>query len=231
MIDFHSHILPKMDDGSKSVEESCKMLKALAEQGVELVAATPHFYADDESLDSFLERRQKSFESLSEALTDDMPKLLLGAEVRYYQGISRLENLKSLCIQNSDLLLLEMPFCKWTEYTVKEVVDIAGRGDITLVLAHIERYMKLQPGRAFDTVLQAELLAQVNADFFTNGLTRRKALKMLYEQRIQLIGTDCHNLTTRPPKINEAFRRIQKKFGENFVKYINDYENNLFISR
>ena len=56
MIDFHSHILPAMDDGSKNIEESLQMLRMLQEQGVERVIATPHFYADENPPDVFLRR-------------------------------------------------------------------------------------------------------------------------------------------------------------------------------
>ena len=58
MIDFHTHILPKMDDGSKSTEESIAMLKMQAEQGIRWVVATPHFYAEPESPQDFLQRRK-----------------------------------------------------------------------------------------------------------------------------------------------------------------------------
>ena len=109
MIDFHSHILPGMDDGSKNIEESLALLRMLAEQGVKKVVATPHFYANDESVEKFLARRQQSYESLRAALPAGMPEILLGAEVRYYQGISRLKELKELCVQGSNLLLLERP--------------------------------------------------------------------------------------------------------------------------
>ena len=62
MIDFHTHILPNVDDGSKGVEESTLMLTRLFEQGVNKVIATPHFYANDESVDEFLLRRNAAFE-------------------------------------------------------------------------------------------------------------------------------------------------------------------------
>ena len=55
MIDWHSHVLPALDDGSRSVDESLALLRMLSEQGVDTVIATPHFYADRESLSSFLE--------------------------------------------------------------------------------------------------------------------------------------------------------------------------------
>ena len=69
MIDFHSHILPAMDDGSKNIEESLQMLRMLQEQGVERVIATPHFYADENPPDVFLRRRADAWEHLRAHLT------------------------------------------------------------------------------------------------------------------------------------------------------------------
>ena len=66
MIDWHNHVLPKMDDGSHSVAESIAMLQAQAEQGITTVIATPHFYANDESIATFLERRSRAAQTLRE---------------------------------------------------------------------------------------------------------------------------------------------------------------------
>ena len=60
MIDLHTHVLPGMDDGSRSPEESARMLRELAAQGVTLAAATPHFYAGENSPDRFLRRRKEA---------------------------------------------------------------------------------------------------------------------------------------------------------------------------
>ena len=67
MIDWHSHILPGIDDGSGSIEESLALLKMQREQGADTVIATPHFFADDETVDEFLARRQESLDSLLSA--------------------------------------------------------------------------------------------------------------------------------------------------------------------
>ena len=138
MIDWHTHILPGMDDGSRDPAESLAMLEALASQGIRTVIATPHFYANDESLATFLERRQQAMDRL-QAAGVSKPRILLGAEVRYYQGISRLEGLKELRIRGSKLLLLEMPMTKWTQSMVRELIEMAGRSSIRIVLAHVER--------------------------------------------------------------------------------------------
>ena len=132
MIDWHSHILPKLDDGSKNLDEALELLRILSEQGVNTVIATPHFYANDESLERFLERREESYKSLCEALPENSPKLLLGAEVCYYPGISRLDGLEKLCIEGTRLLLLEMPFEHWTEHTIREVRELAAQVDAYL---------------------------------------------------------------------------------------------------
>ena len=86
MIDWHSHILPAMDDGSRCVEESIEMLDLLAEQGVSCVIATPHFLANEESVDRFLQRRRASYDALMQAVSENHPTVLCGAEVKYYAG-------------------------------------------------------------------------------------------------------------------------------------------------
>ena len=122
MIDFHSHILPAFDDGSKNVEESIALLDMLRDQGIKTVVATPHFDVQRETPADFVERRQGSYEMLRPHLKKGHPEIILGAEVGYYTGIERRQTIRSLCAGDSNLLLLEMPISEWTEYTVREVV-------------------------------------------------------------------------------------------------------------
>ena len=168
MIDWHSHILPAMDDGSRDVEESLEMLAQLSEQGVDTVVATPHFFANDESVQRFLERRAKSYEELAERIGEGLPRIVLGAEVKYYPGISQMEHLKDLRIEGTKLILLEMPFSKWTEYTVRELVTLATSGDSRIILAHMERYLPFQSARVWERLYAGGLIMQVNASFFFN---------------------------------------------------------------
>lgn len=229
MIDFHSHILPKMDDGSKSVEQSLEMIRDLSAQGVKTVVATPHFYANDESVDEFLKRRAESYEELRVHLTDDCPEVVLGAEVKYYSGISRLEGLDRLTIGDSGLLLLEMSLAKWTGYVVDEIVSLSTSGTVTVALAHIERYFFLQSRDVQEKLLQNGVLMQCNAEFFNGFLTRRKALKMFGNGRIHLIGSDCHNMTDRKPTVGKAVERIKEKHGEHIFKQFVRFQNDLLF--
>ena len=223
MIDWHNHVLPAMDDGSRDVAESIAMLGMHAAQGVDTVVATPHFYANDESVDSFVERRRLSYERLKEQLPPDAPAILLGAEVKYYQGISRLADLKKLRIEGSQLLLLEMPMNVWTESMIRELIELSGKGGLRIVLAHIERYLHLQGRDVWDRLGDSGILMQTNASFFTALSTKRKAMTLLREGHIHFLGSDCHNLTSRPPRIGKAFEVIQKKLGVEYIQLMNEY--------
>ena len=69
-IDFHTHILPGIDDGSRNVEMSLRMLAAQREQQVDEIVATPHFYAQKDSVEEFLLRRQRSYEKLKTKMAE-----------------------------------------------------------------------------------------------------------------------------------------------------------------
>ena len=227
MIDWHTHVLPQMDDGSESVEQSIEMINSLSEQGVNCIIATPHFYVDDESVDQFLARREESYSRLMESLGDGAPRIVCGAEVRYYPGISKLEGLTKLKIGATDFLMIEMPVSKWTEYTVRELVAIASRGKIKLIIAHIERYYSLQSESVWRRLYESGALMQVNASFFGRFATRRRALKMLNRGGINFIGSDCHNMTSRAPNLSDAYALIDKKLGREYIYRMNEYGHDM----
>ena len=230
MIDWHSHILPGMDDGSKDVAESISMLQMQAAQGIETVIATPHFYANDETVSSFVERRLQAYESVKSQLPEGAPRILLGAEVRYYQGISRMEDLKDLRIEGSKLLLLEMPMSVWTEYMIRELIEMSGKSSVRIVLAHVERYWRLQKQSVWDRISESGILMQVNGSFFTTLGSRRKAISLLEEGRVQFLGSDCHNLTTRSPQLGKAIEVIRRKFGDDYLNQMKWYGNSLLTA-
>ena len=223
MIDWHSHILPGVDDGSKSVDESLLMLGAMREQGVGLAIATPHFYANDERVDTFLERRERAYSLLNESLSKDLPRVLCGAEVKYYPGISKMADLDKLKIGETKLILIEMPMVKWTEYTVRELVELTASRNLTVIMAHIERYLSMQSTATWERLYESGLLMQVNASFFCGIGTKHKALRLLDDGKIHFIGSDCHNMSTRPPMVNKAYELIERKFGEDYTSQMIGY--------
>lgn len=220
MVDFHCHCLPGIDDGSRSVEESIKILEMLSGQGINSVVATPHFIANNETVDIFLERRQKSYESLSEKLPDNLPCIRLGAEVEFYEGISNLTGLNKLCIEGTDIILLEMPNVKWTQGVINELYRLVSLGNIQIMLAHIERCLFLQDWEVADYLLRNDVIMQSNASNFIGFLTKRKACKYLKDNIIHVLGSDSHNITSRPPRIKEALDVIEKKLGNDAVLHL-----------
>lgn len=227
MIDFHCHILPGIDDGSQSVEESLEMIRAQTQQGIDTIVASSHFYADQRSPASFLERRSQAWEKLRAALPEDAPRILLGAEVLYFPGMSRSEELMGLCVQGTNLLLLEMPFISWPEHMIREVRDLARSRRYTILMAHIERYYFKQDVSVWDSFLDEGIQMQSNAEFFLPFRTRGKALKLLREGRIHVLGTDCHNMDARRPRMDEAVKIIRKRLGSETVSEIDSYGRDL----
>ena len=227
MIDFHSHILPGIDDGSRSVEESAEMLRALYRQGVELVALTSHFYANENSPRHFLERRARAFARLAPVLGEDMPRVRLGAEVYYFREISHMEGLDSLCLEGSRLLLLEMPFNTWTEGEIREVEELCRSGRFTVMLAHIERYWKDQKRSVWQRLREAGAVFQCNASLFKPSLHQGRAIRMLRQGYVQIIGTDCHNMEGRRPNMDVAVAALEKRLGpreaEHFFRRAYDF--------
>lgn len=209
MIDFHAHILPGIDDGSRNVYESLAMLEASVEQGVKTIVATPHFYPWKEKLDVFLKQRDIAVKSL---INIGFP-ILLGAEVAYFDGIEYSDAIARLKISDTKLLLVEMPMVTWSPRMIEALHMMEQRLGIKVVLAHVDRYIDLQRRNSYIDYVSEHFLVQINANYFINRHTQRKAIKLIKNDRIDFIGSDCHNMTSRPPNVGDACQIIQKKLG------------------
>ena len=213
MLDIHTHILPKIDDGSKSVEMSLEMLRKSREQGVTTLVSTSHYYADVESPMSFRSRRAHARHKLEDALTGDEPELLYGAEVMYYPGICHSEEIAGLAIKGTDLLLIELPFIPWQSSVLDELVTLQYNSRLHIVLAHVERYLDFEKKSVFRELFDKPFYFQCNADAFMFRHTRKLALNMLDSGLLHFLGTDCHNSTDRPPNMEVAKKIVEKKLS------------------
>lgn len=216
MVDFHSHILPEVDDGSRSVEESLQMLRMMQEQGVRQVVATPHFYANHDNPERFLKRRTKALQKLREAIgTEQLPSVVPSAEVHYFDGISDCEVLDVLSIAGTNYILVEMPMRTWSDRMYRELQDIHQKRGLMPIVAHVDRYISpFQTNGIPERLMELPVLVQANAEFFTRRFTRPMALRMLRSGKIHLLGSDCHNLTDRRPDLGDAVRIIRKRLGD-----------------
>ena len=217
IVDFHSHILPGIDDGSRSVEESIAMLQMEAEQGITHVVATPHFYPQHDNPESFLRRRAAAEALLREQMQKHpgLPKLSVGAEVYYFPGISHSEAIQGLTIDKKRCMLLEMPGVPWTRSMYQELEDLHTKQGLIPIIAHVDRYISRFHTHGIPKRLaQLPVIVQANAEFFLQKSTASMALRMLKQNQFHLLGSDCHNLSSRKPELGEVLGRIRDRLGD-----------------
>ncbi len=218
VIDFHSHVLPGIDDGSPDVETSLEMLRLSADQGVEAMAATPHFYAWRNRVERFLECRQRSFEQLAPQLLPGLPRLYLGAEVAFFEGISESRQLEQLTLEGTNVLLLELPFRPWQDRDLDEVEALMQRRGFRVVLAHLERYQMFPENRALLLeLMDLPLQVQINAESLLSWRGRGKLLKWFRSGQAHLLGSDCHGAEYRPPNVGQGRAILKKKLGQELL--------------
>ena len=223
LVDLHSHILPVIDDGSPDVGTSAAMLRREAEQGVDVVCATSHYYAKHSSIPAFCERRAEALERLSSVLTAELPRVLPAAEVAYFPHMEEQE-LTPLCIQGTRTLMLEMPFSDWTGLQLETVEALVLDCRYDVVLVHPERFCFSKSNRhKLEKLAELPIGLQVNAGSLLRWGTRRLALDLLQMAQYPLLGSDCHNLTSRPPNLKEGRKVVMQKLGEAFLKKIDWY--------
>ncbi len=229
MFDCHCHILPGIDDGSKNVEMSLAMLDLEVRQGVEGIIFTPHFYADMNSPSTFLRRRENAVRELEANLSrlPQVPDYILGAEVHYFRGMSRSDGIESLCIGNSNYILIEMPFRNWQPQFIDEIEEISDVLGLRVIIAHIERYLDQDKKLVKRLLDNPNLLIQCNAEFFIER-TQRNAISLMKTGRIDLLGSDSHNLSSRRPNLADAVQIMQKKDKKRALDHIERVSRRIF---
>ena len=223
MIDIHSHVLPGIDDGSKSLEMSLQMLEESKHQGVDLMFFTPHFYADSMDPGKFIEKRAKAALTVRNAMANDpdrYPYFLLGAEVHYFRGIGRSEEISCLCMGKSRYMLLEPPFRTWTNAFLEDVRLLRDEQDLKVIIAHVERYFDQDKNLVEELLAEPGIYIQSNGEAFLDFWGRRRPLKLLEEGKIHFLGSDCHNMGHRSPNLARAREVIEKKMGKEVLYQI-----------
>ncbi len=232
VLDIHSHILPGIDDGARDIDESVEILKMLAAQGITDVIATPHFKMTDpkDSIDAFIEKRRQAYTKLTDAIKSknlELPKIHLGAEVLLTMDLLDAEGKDRLCIENTNIMLLEMPYYEWQSWMFRMIDDLCAAEGIELIFAHVDRYVKFVPKQSYEKLFALNHPAQINADFVNNRLAIRTLKKWIADKSICFIGSDCHGTEYRPPTIDHFNAKIEKIAGKEFVENIRLSSNTL----
>ena len=218
IIDFHSHILPGIDDGARNLDVSMAMLEQVREQKVDYMIATPHFYASQDRIHTFLDNRERAWDAFWNVIQKDnvpeTPTFLLGSEVAFFDGISRADEIDRLTVQNTDILLLEMPFVPWNTRNIEEVRYLIEERKLRVLIAHLERFIWM-PGnkKGIKQLMELPVHVQINAESFSDWKHRRALLKMFRDGTAHVLGSDCHGIHHRVPNLLEGRNIIEKKAG------------------
>ena len=229
-VDFHSHILPGIDDGAENSEMSLKMLGLERKSGVTRIAATPHFYMSSQSLEDFLEKRSGAFDSIHQSAEDMGIEIICGAEVYYTPSLADID-LKKLCIGSTDYMMIELPYQNLSRSFIRSFKSFIGSisSDITPILAHAERYLSFTTEESLYEILDSDMLVQLNCGSFKAFSKSLKfMLTLIRHGSAHLLGTDCHNITTRPPNMDMARKTIEKKLSADYFDGLMDNAHRIF---
>lgn len=220
LTETHCHIIPNIDDGSNSVEMSLKMIEQLENYGAKAIALTPHYYSDVISYSDFVKKRDDAFEILKENYNGNV-KLVPAAEVYVTDYLLHNENLDGIKIAKSNYALLEHSFSDpFSSKTFERLENLYYDFSIVPILAHIERYNSLMSDFSkIEELVDMGCLTQVNISSFADypRHLRKKLFKLVDRGLVHLVGSDCHNLTVRPPFYDDGIKVILKHFGQSAV--------------
>lgn len=217
MVDIHCHILPDVDDGARSLEESLMMLRKAAAAGVEIVVATPHVIRGTYNTE-FLERERMTAD-LQKAADQSGIKIQIKSGVEYYLSPEILEDTSRLgeftLGNNGKYILVELPMQTVPAYAEKVLFDLNVQ-DITPILAHPERNMSIcrNPSILSDFV-EKGCLAQLNVGSILGSfgrLVRKTARTLLTHRLVHLIASDMHSPDS--PTLDQAVPVVERLLGQ-----------------
>lgn len=216
LIDMHTHILPGIDDGASNLNEAQSMIKSLYEQNTIAAVCTPHFNPVTTSISEFVKKRNQA----SDLLKDSEIKLINGSETVLHEYLFYYSDLYDLCIGNTNYLLIELPFIKrWPKQVYSLIKKIIMYYDIIPIIAHVERYPPTRNNKKnIKRLRDLGCVIQVNTTTVLNNKVNKRILHYVKESYVDVLGSDCHNMTIRKPILKEAYEKIERELGEEYCE-------------
>ena len=196
LVDMHTHILPLIDNGPHTLEESILLLKKMAADGVKKVIATPHIMAD--FYGNTPERINFLYEHLDYEIKQLNLPIKLDIAAEYYLDdffINIVKEEQPLLLIKNTYLLLETGLVN-IHPKLWEVVELLRKRNITVILAHPERYNYLQQNFDFVEKLYHHVLFQINLNSWvsTHNATRTLAERIVKEGFVSFVGSNVHSI-------------------------------------
>ena len=216
MTELHTHILPGMDDGARDLEEALALLELERRQGTERIALTSHFRPEQMELDEFLDRRNESFRQLRSipGRNGDLPRLKTGCEIYYTPRLADMD-LQPLCLEGTDVLLLELPTGMQPRF-FRETLEELQNQRYTPLIAHAERYGYIldAPGILAEW-MELGAYVQINASSLIRGGDRAElCLKLIKWGLAHVVASDTHSTDRRPPNLDRGMAIVRKQLGQ-----------------
>ena len=212
MIDLHCHLLPYVDDGARDLEEAEKLLSLEAEQGVTALCLTPHlregmFETPDEAI-------QKQFERLKSIASEMGLRLQLSREYHYDRLFREKLRNGEVLPMGGRVLLTEFSSAHGRE-AILGALEMVRSNRYTPLVAHVERYTAIDEQFA-EELRAAGALIQINADAvlgYDGRYAKRLVWSLLKSGLVDVIASDAHDSTFRPPRMKACFERVSRKLG------------------
>jgi protein-tyrosine phosphatase len=236
MIDFHTHILPGIDDGSKDVEMSLEMIKLSENEGVKQICLTPHFIVGEYEISK--ELYEKKLIELKNQYSSQSIDFLSGLEVYINPEIAQYYRDKKIWgYNNSRYLLVELPMQQFPIYTEKVFYQLRLEGAIP-VIAHPERNLSIIKDRGLlENLIEQGTIVQMNSGSLTGSYgstVKNFAEELVKMNMVHIIGSDAHNDTKRAPFLQSGYnilKAMNKELYywiiENQIKIVKNEEINI----
>lgn len=222
MVDFHTHILPGIDDGSQEYSESQRLLIEAKEAGFNKIVSTSHYAVGCFEVPEY--KRKKLIEELKQE--KDSLEIILGSEIFLtYNILDLLKEYKASTINGTNYILFELPL-RHNFPNLKDFLNKLKNNDYKLILAHPERYKIVQ--KNFDILYELQELGVIFQSNYGSilgiygGAAKRTVKKMFKENLVSLLGTDIHRERSIYLKIPKAIKSIKKLVSEEEFKKISE---------
>jgi len=228
LTDYHCHILPGIDDGAYDVDTSLAMIETMKEQGVERIIATPHFYAYEErSLTEYLIRREIAYESIADFAA--VQNIMLGAEIAIEHGISKIHGIDRLAVEDTGNILLELPFRDLEDWMLEEIDAIASEYGLTVILAHVHRYLEYYSAENMEKLLKTDAVFQFNNEAFLLERNRDLLKQLIDDKKRIVFGSDAHNMGARRPNWDMLLEECDPEILEASNDFIAAEDNSIEV--
>ena len=223
-VDIHCHILPGVDDGSQTPEETKAMLQKAWDEGIQIMVATPHYHKQRGKNDIELIKKQLLLTRKLAKEVHPKMQICLGMEIYYGEDVPELlKEGRVVSIRKSRYILVEFSLGDEFQYILNAVRKLQMSGH-TVIIAHIERYNCLRKDISnVEYLREMGAYLQVNTGSITGSYGRsvKKFLReVLKAHLVQLVGTDAHGSERRTPKMQEAYKEVVKRCGEEYADQI-----------